>query len=440
MKSVDNAELTTRAAELLRKQIDRKVAAALESCVRCGVCAETCHYYVADPRPEHVPAYRAEVLRRIYRGLFDPVGRIAPGWIGATTLTEEMLDSLAETAFASCTLCRRCTLNCPMGVDNAQVVRVLRSLVTANGKAPEILEQLAEAAIQREDGLEFIKDLLLEQIAELEGDLQQRVGDPEARIPVEKKGAETLYVALSGAHTILPAAVLFHVTGSDWTLSLFEASNYGVFLADTARAKRIAERIVKEAEALGVKEVVVSECGHAYTTLRWEAPNWFGKPFPFRVRSLVEVMADWIKDGKLKLDPNRNARRVTYHDSCNLARNSGLLEEPRDILNACVKDFKEMTPNRQHNYCCGGGAGLVALPDYSEKRLLAGRPKAQQIRATGAEIVAASCDNCRHQLGELTEHYALGVEVMGLSDLVVNALVLQEAKAGEERAPVAAAP
>ncbi len=437
MAAVANKEFTTKVTELLRKQIDRKVAAALETCVRCGVCAETCHYYVADPRPEHVPAYRAELLRKIYRGLFDPIGKIAPDWVGATHLTESMLDSLAETAFASCTLCRRCTLNCPLGVDNAQIVRVLRALVTANGKAPEILEQLAESAIQREDGLEFIKDLLLEQIGELESELRQRVGDPEARIPVEKKGAEILYVALSGAHTILPAAVLFNVTKSNWTLSLFEAANYGVFLADTPRAKRITERIVKEATALGVKEVVVSECGHAYTTLRWEAPNWFGKPFPFRVRSLVEVMAEWIENGKLKLDPNRNTRRVTYHDSCNLARNSGLLEEPRVILNACVKDFKEMTPNRQHNYCCGGGAGLVAIPEYSDKRLLAGRPKADQIRATGAEIVAASCDNCRHQLGELTEHYELGVEVMGLSDLVVNALVLDDRKPVDERLRVA---
>ncbi|MCL5265251.1 MAG: (Fe-S)-binding protein [Chloroflexi bacterium] len=438
MGKSDNTELTKKARELLRKQVDRKLAAALETCVRCGICAESCHYYVADPRPEHVPAYRAEKLRQIYRGLFDPIGRIAPGWVGAVPVSDQMLDSLVETSFASCTMCRRCTVNCPMGVDNALVVRAIRSLLTATGRAPEMLEQLAEAAIMREEGLEYIKDLFLEQIAELENELREKVGDLKARIPVEEQGAEILYVALSGAHTILPASVLFYATGTSWSLSLFEAANYGVFLGDTPRAKRITQRIVDEATRLGVKEVVVSECGHAYTTLRWEAPNWFGKPFPFRVRSLVEVMAEWIEKGKLKLDPTRNRLAVTYHDSCNLARNSGLIEEPRTILNACVTDFREMTPNKQHNYCCGGGAGLVALPEFSEQRLNAGKPKVKQIKATGASIVAASCDNCRHQLGELNEHYEMGVEVIGLAELVVNALVLDKGRVpGKE--PVVAA-
>lgn len=420
-----------KAIELLKKLIDRKVVAAVESCVRCGICAETCHYYQADPRPEHVPAYRAEILRRVYRGLFDPLGRIAPGWVGATKLTPSALDSIAETSFSSCTLCRRCTLNCPMGVDNALLVKTLRSLATAAGKAPEILEQLADAAITREEGLEFIKDLLLEQISELESELRLKVGDAEARIPVEKQGADFLYVALSGAHTILPAAVLFHAAGSNWTLSLFEASNYGLFLADTARAKQIAQRIVTEAEKLGVKEVIISECGHAYAAMRWEAPNWLGKPLPFRVRSLVELMAEWVGEGRFELDPSRNALPVTYHDSCNLARSGGLLEEPRIVLNACAADFREMTPNKQHAYCCGGGSGLVAIPEWTEKRLLAGRPKADQVRATGARVVVASCDNCRLQLSDLSEHYGLDVEVVGLADVMVNALSPRR-KAGEE--------
>ncbi|MCL5962272.1 MAG: (Fe-S)-binding protein [Chloroflexi bacterium] len=423
-KGTDHNEVVSKATELLKKQIDRKLVTAVESCVRCGVCAETCHYYQADPRPEHVPAYRAEILRRIYRGLFDPIGRIAPGWVGATRLTESALDAIAEMSFSSCTLCRRCTLNCPMGVDNALMVRVLRSLATAVGKAPEILEQLADAAVSREESLEDIKDLLLEQIGELQSELREKVGDPEARIPVEKQGAEILYVALSGAHTILPAATLFHAARSSWTLSLFEASNYGVFLADTARAKRITQRIVKEAQNLGVKEVVISECGHAYQVMRWEAANWFGGALPFKVRSLVEVMAEWVTEGRFKLDPSRNPRPVTYHDSCNLARSGGLLEEPRLVLSAGAANFVEMTPNRQHNYCCGGGAGLVAIPEWEEKRLRSGCPKARQIRATGAEVVVASCDNCRLQLSDLSEHYGLGVEVMGLADVMVNALGL----------------
>ncbi|MBI2123383.1 MAG: (Fe-S)-binding protein, partial [Armatimonadetes bacterium] len=340
-------------------------------------------------------------------------------------------------AFSTCTLCRRCTLNCPSGCDTAQIMRAMRTVAVAAGLAPEMLVQLADASIAREEHLEDFKEIYLEQVRALEEEVREATGDPQAHIPVDVEGADILYVALSGAHTILPAAILFHEAGSNWTLSMFEASNYGVFLADTARAKRITERIVREAERLRVREVVVTDCGHAYTTLRWEAPNWFGKPFPFQVRSLIELVAGWISDGIITVDPTHNPEPVTYHDSCNLGRNSGLIEEPRTILRAVCQDFREMTPHREHNYCCGGGGGLVATPEWTDLRLKAGGPKAQQVRATGAQVVAASCDNCRIQLGDISEHYALGTRVVGLMELVVKALVPQRAKGHPLEADVA---
>lgn len=411
-----------KAEEVFKNQANRAIVAALEVCARCGLCAETCHYHVVDPRAEHAPAYRGELLRRLYRRWYDPIGKIFPKWVGAADLTEIDLQELAHVAFMTCTLCRRCALNCPMGIDTAELVRTLRAMLTATGYAPEILEQLADAAIQREESVEFFKDFFLEQIGQLEKELQDRTGDPQARIPVGKEGAEILYVALSGAHTILPAAQIFHQAGANWSLSLFEAANYGVFLNDQARAKAIAGRVVNEAKRLGVKELVIAECGHAYATFRWSVPDWFA-PFPFRVRSILEVVAEYLKEGLLAVNPSANPEPVTYHDSCNLARSGGIVEEPRFILKRVVEDFREMTPHGYENYCCGGGGGLVANLDAMEVRVRAGAPKAQQVRATGARKVAVACDNCRLQLGDLNEHYNLGVEVIGVTELVCNALI-----------------
>lgn len=419
----DGVEMATAA---LKSSVNRDVATALDVCVRCGICADTCHYYKADPRPEHLPAYRAELLRRLHRYVSNPLARRFPRLLGAAPVTLESLDALADSAFGSCTMCRRCVVNCPMGVDNALLVRVARSVSTASGRGPDILMQLADASISRDENLAMFRDLLVEQVAELENGLKELIGDPTVAIPVDKQGADILYVGLSGAHTIVPPAAIFHATGVNWTLSLMEASNYGVFLADSKRAKRITERIVSEALRLGVKEVVVGECGHAYTALRWEAPKWFGGPFPFRVRSIVELVAEWIEVGRLKLDPRANALPVTYHDSCNLGRNGGLLEEPRVVLRAAVSDFREMTPNRANAYCCGGGGGLVAVEERRELRLKVGRPKAEQVRKTGAAIVVASCDNCRIQLGDLGERFELGVQVKGLMELVVDALLAEK--------------
>jgi Fe-S oxidoreductase len=365
---------------------------------------------------------KAEQVRRVYKREHDWMSKVFPFWTGAKKLTEQDLAKWVEMAFRDCTLCERCVVNCPMGVETPQLISAARSALTAAGMAPELLVQLADMAISKEENTELYRDFFLGQVQEIEKQMQDRLGDSAARIPVEKAGARILYVPLSGAHTILPEGIVFNLAGESWTLSSLEASNYGVFLGDTARARRISDRLVNEAKRLNVQEIVLTECGHAYTTLRWEYPKWTGEPLPFRVRSILEVLDEYVREGRLPLDPSRNPEPVTYHDSCNLGRKGGLLEEPRRVLKAAAQDFREMTPNRLQSLCCGGGAGLVALYDWSEARLKAGKPKADQIRATGAKVVVTSCDNCRHQITELNEHYGLGITVTSLCELTVQAI------------------
>jgi Fe-S oxidoreductase len=411
-----------KAIEVLEKQLNQPLKTALEVCARCGICAESCHYYVSEPKIEHVPAYRAEQLRKIYRKKNNFLGKFFPRLVDAIDLDEKVFDKLVEIAFSECTLCRRCTFNCPLGVDTPLVMRTIRAMATATGKAPEILVMLADAAIAKGENPEIFKELFLQQISELEKELQEITGDPNAKIPVEKEGAKILYVALAGAHTIIPPAIIFNEVKEDWTLSLYEAANYGVFLGDVERAKKIAKRIIDEAKRLKVQEVVVAECGHACAALVWDAPNWFGEKFPFRIRSIVELLAEYIQKGILKVE-KIHTEPITYHDSCNLARTGGIFKEPRFILNSVAKDFRDMNPNGIENYCCGGGGGLVALPEYYEKRMRAGKAKSEQIKKTGAKIVAAACENCKLQLSDLNNYYNLGVEVKGVVDLVAEAIL-----------------
>ena len=408
--------------QMLEKLIDRRLLASLEACVRCGLCTESCHYYQSNPRREHAPYYRAEQLRLLYRALCDPIGRLVPSWYGAKAPTEEMLPKFAETAFATCTMCHRCTLSCPFGVETAEITRIMRSIVTASGYAPEMLVELANAAIAKEENTDMFRDIYLEQVKELEKDVQDKLGDSDARIPVEVEGAKILYTPLAGAHTIIPQSIIFNAAKESWTLGMFEASNYATFLSDVEKAKRIAMRIIREAERLKVQEIIITECGHAYTTMRWEAPKWFGNPLPFRVRSILEVIDEYIMAGRLHLDPSKNDQPLTYHDSCNLGRKGGLFDEPRRIINAAARDFREMTPNRLHSYCCGAGSGLVAIPEWNDIRLDSGKLKAEQIRRTNARVVATSCDNCRHQITELGEKHNLNIGVTSISELTVQSL------------------
>ncbi len=410
------------ALNMLSKQLNQPLTTALEVCARCGICTEACHYYMADQKTEYIPAARAEELRKVYRAEHDFLSKLFPGWTGAEKLTEEKLAQWAEMAFTTCTLCYRCTVNCPMGLDTPLIMSTMRAIATATGNAPEILEMLADAAIEKGRDPGIYLDFFLDSIKDMEVELRALTGNPNARIPVRKKGAKKLYVALAGAHTILPAAAVFETVGEDWTLSIFEAANYGIFLGDASRAKTIAKRIFDEAKELGVEEIIISECGHAYYAMRWMSPNWFGEEFNFRVVSIVEVLADYVKNQRLHLDPTANPEPITYHDSCNLARKGSVIEEPRIVLNAVTTNFRELTPSREEAYCCGGGAGLVALTEAQDIRMLAGKPKADQVKRSNAQVVVAACENCRLQLGDLSGHYGLGIGVTALVDLVVKAM------------------
>jgi Fe-S oxidoreductase len=236
---------------------------------------------------------------------------------------------------------------------------------------------------------------------------------------VDKEGADLLYVALAGAHSIIPAAAIFNAAGEDWTLSFFEAVNFGAFVGDPSKTQLILDRIVSEAKRLRVKEVCICECGTAYRVMKQLA----GKQ-PFEVTSITEVHARYLREGRIKLDRTKVNGAVTYHDPCQIARNAGVMDEPRYILEYLTDNFKEMTPDPKYNWCCGGGGGLVALGEETlDFRMKSARIKADQVKDTGATILATACENCHTQLSNLNDHYKMNVEVKFLSSMVADALI-----------------
>jgi Fe-S oxidoreductase len=226
-------------------------------------------------------------------------------------------------------------------------------------------------------------------------------------------------VALAGAHSIVPAAAVFDAAGENWTLSFFEAVNFGAFVGDPTKTKLIMNRIIEEAKRLKVKEVCICECGTAFRVMKQASGVQ-----PFKVSSITEVHARYIREGRIKLDKSKFKEPITYHDPCQLARNAGVIDEPRYILENLTGDFRDMTDDVRHNWCCGGGGGLVALGDETlDFRMKSARVKADQVKGTGARILATACENCHTQLSNLNDHYNMGVEVRFLSSLVADALI-----------------
>jgi len=301
------------------------------------------------------------------------------------------------------------------------LMSIAKLLLIGGNAEPEILSMLADMSVEKGRNLEFVKESFLEGVKNLEKEVvkkwKQEAG--ETVIPVDVKGADLLYVALAGAHSIIPAAAIFNAAGENWTLSFFEAVNFGAFVGDPTKTKLILDRIVNEANRLGVKEVCICECGTAFRVMK----QLSGKQ-PFKVSSITEVHARYLREGRIKLDKQKFNRSVTYHDPCQIARNAGVMDEPRYILSHLTDDFREMSPDPRYNWCCGGGGGLVALGEETlDFRMKSARVKADQVKETGAEVLATACENCHTQLSNLNEHYQCNVDVQFLTSMVADALV-----------------
>jgi len=425
----DGLKTTATARQALKDSIRGLGAYHANACVRCGLCAETCHIYQAEPERENLPAVKAAKVISHYRRYHTFLGRYLPWFVGAKDLTPEALDELVETVYGRCTACGRCGLHCSVGLDVAAIMRAGRNVLAAVGKVPDGLERTVTNQLETGNQMAIPSTELVSTAEWLSEDLKLEMSDEDVRIHVDEPGKRVLYMVNPREVKFFPlslmaAAGVFHAAGESWTMSskFYDVTNYGFYSGDNVSARELTRRVMEEARALGVEEIILSECGHGFRSFRWEGPNWLQQEYPLPMRSILELLEEYLDSGRIKVDPEQNTERVTLHDPCNLVRWGGISEPQRRVLRRVVKDFREMTPNRKDNYCCGGGGGMLSMSEYGQRRVASGKVKAEQIRATGAKIVATPCHNCADQLIELSKKYELGVEIQAVVELVYNAL------------------
>jgi len=406
--------------KIFQSKLNQAMTFYLETCSRCGVCIKACHVHESMPQVKYIAAYRAEIVRRIYKKYFKGQGKLWSTAGQSKELTEIALEELYEAAY-SCTGCRRCMVFCPFGIDTQMIMSIAKLLLVGAHAEPEILTLLADTSITKGDSLEVFKEGFLQGMKNLEADVVKKWQTEAGKtaIPIDVEGADLLYVALAGAHSIIPAAAIFNAAGENWTLSFFEAVNFGAFVGDPSRTKLILNRIINEANRLKVKEVCICECGTAFRVMKQQSGEQ-----PFKVTSITEVHAKYLKEGRIRLDKSKFKEPITYHDPCQMARNGGIIDEPRYVLSHLTDNFREMTDDPRYNWCCGGGGGLVALgEDTLDFRMKSSKVKVDQVKKTGASILTTACENCHTQLSNLNDHYEMGVNVQFLSSLVSDALV-----------------
>jgi Fe-S oxidoreductase len=413
-----------RFVETIRGRISRPLQYYGDICVRCGACADACHFYAASKDPAHIPAQRMMLVKKAIQGAQAHKGGLLD-WYRQVEGNDAAMAAQLRKAMWDCTGCRRCAVFCPFNLDTGLLVGSGRYAMLQEEMGPEMIAEIGDAEVSKGEIIDVIKEFFVEQVKELESRLQDEF-HPDLKIPVDKEGARALYVPLVGEHALIPAAKIFHAAGEDWTLSLFTATNHSYFVGDMTKAKQAANWIVQEALRLGVKAIVYPECGHASRTLFNYFEGWFGDEIAGIERlNIVPLTYTYLNEGRIKVQARQFDTPMTYHDSCSLGRSSGIYEEPREMLHAVATDYREMTPNRELNWCCGGGGGLIAaVEEMFETRMQGGWPKVEQIRSTGAEWVITACENCKTQLEDLNEHYQLGIEIKGVIDLIADALIV----------------
>lgn len=426
-----NENIKEKGLEVFKNLPDSKLETYLNSCVHCGLCAESCLYYLATHDERMIPARKADLVSSIYRRYCTFTGKFFPSLVNARDLDEENVKEMIDLLFGACTMCGRCTMHCSIGVDIAYLVRTGRTLLSNMGMVPASLQATVNAALETGNNMGIPEEEYVDTLKWMEEEMADEVGDPSANIPLNEKGKRVLYTLNPREPKFFPLSIsamakIFYAAGESWTLStkMYDVTNYAYFSGNAGEARTIAERLWNEMKELGSETLVLAECGHGSRAFRWESPNYMKEHFPFPVMTSVELIADYVRKGKIRLDKEKIKEKVTIHDPCNLVRNGGIIQEQRYILKQFIGDFVEMTPHGTDNYCCGGGGGQLAMSEYNERRMKTGELKAEKIRITGAKIVVTPCHNCVDQLSQINVTFRLGVKIMTLAEIVADALLI----------------
>ena len=407
--------------EAMRAQMDARVVSYLSSCVHCGICAEACLFFTETGDPRYTPIHKTEPMRKLWSQEYTFWGKIASKLGLRKPLTEEDFADWEMLVYDGCSMCGRCSMVCPLGVDIAYIIRKVKEGLSAAGYSPQDLVEAGERA-------RTIGSPMGVTVKTLEATIRVQEKETGLEIPLDKEGAEYLCLFSSGEIAGFPEFIgslarIFKAADVSWTISsqYFEATNTGVQLGNSGLAAELVERVVAAAEKLKIKTVISPECGHAYSTIRWDAPNFIGRPLPFEVVHIMELLDQLRTEGRLQIDGSIDDR-LSFHDPCNIGRRGGVLQEPRRLLNTVAPNFVEMTEHGDMNWCCGGGGGVSSNERANELRLQVFSAKKRQLDEINVDLLVTSCSNCRHMLEDGLEENEMEIELVGITELIADHL------------------
>jgi Fe-S oxidoreductase len=261
-----------------------------------------------------MPVARQDLLRKVYRRYFTLPGKLFPKLVGAEDLTEEVLEDWFKY-FNQCSECRRCSVYCPYGIDTAEITMAAREIMNAVGVGQKYTNEIIGKVHKIGNNLGLPPRALADTLETLEEEIKEETG-LDVKLPLDQKGAEVLLVTPSAdffaephVFSLIGYAKVFHAAGISWTLSSHasEAANFGVFIGSYEQMKKVAMRVREATLELGVRRLVVGECGHAWR-VAYSFWNTLIGPFDFldprypAPQHVCELTHDLVKRGAIRLD------------------------------------------------------------------------------------------------------------------------------------------
>lgn len=388
--------------------------AEIDACTKCGNCLDLCTAVLGSDDVSIAPSKKIKLLKKFAGTRFGLLSRILK-----KKISEEDINDLARAAYA-CTMCSRCELDCHVGIKLQDIWLKLRQVLAEEGKHPEALQMLKERLIKarnvsfdtnegRVDWIDKVPDIPKDRYVGKKADVIYFVGCVSSFSP------RVFKLPRAVVQVFQKADIDFGLMGDEeWCCGFpLLSSGFSDDFIDFARHN------IERVSSTGAKALVTScpSCYHMWkhTYTRIDPPL----KMDFEVLHLVQYFARLIKEGRLKLNPIE--KKITYHDPCDLGRNSGIYDEPREIITSIPGvEFVELKNWGQKALCCGGGGNVEAADPKLVQDIA--RIKAKEIIDTGADIVVSSCQQCvRTMLNSLKKEKSK-IKVKDISELLLMSL------------------
>ncbi len=362
----------------------------LSLCIQCGTCTGGCPVKFRSPLN----------MRRLVRETF-------------TTANPSLLFKRPE--LWACTTCSTCSLRCPAGVKNVELIMGIRNFLANQGEVPSTIRDALENTLLqgnpwgrfRDRRADWAKDLGVKTLGEATTETLLYVGCAPSYDP-RVQNVSTALVKI-----FQKADFDFGILGKKESCCGNEIRRMG----EQALFKKLVKDNTNLIKKSGIKRIITIS-PHCFNTFKNEYPD-----LNIPVQHYTQVIAELIEMGKLKMSRGLNIP-VTYQDPCFLGKQNQIFEEPRKILTSIPGlEFAEMERSRERSLCCEGGGGRMWAEGGTEGSRN-GEIRIKEAVALGAKVLATSCPFCLLTLEDAVKisGSADQIAVKDISELVVEAL------------------